>query len=171
AIKGIERTIIDEAFENGWVQPTPPKKRKQERVAIVGSGPAGLTAADELNKLGYKVTVYERAQEAGGLLMYGIPNMKLDKDVVRRRIRVMEQSGIEFQTGIEIGVDISKEDLTEAYDAIVLCTGSQNARDLPLEGRMGQGIHFAMDYLTEQAQYLNGEISETTISAEGKNVV
>src|SRR5699024_3099631 len=100
AIKGIERTIIDEAFEHGWVQPTPPKKRKQERVAIVGSGPAGLTAADELNKLGYKVTVYERAQEAGGLLMYGIPNMKLDKDVVRRRIRVMEQSGIEFQTGI-----------------------------------------------------------------------
>jgi glutamate synthase (NADPH/NADH) small chain len=171
AIKGIERTIIDEAYENGWVQPTIPEVRKDEKVAIVGSGPAGLTAADELNKLGYNVTVYERAQEAGGLLMYGIPNMKLDKDVVRRRIKVMEGSGIEFQTGIEIGVDISREALEESYDAIILCTGSQNARDLPLEGRMGQGIHFAMDYLTEQAEYLNGEIDETTITAEGKNVI
>ncbi len=171
AIKGIERTIIDEAFENGWVKPTVPEHRKDESVAIVGSGPAGLTAADELNKLGYNVTVYERAHEAGGLLMYGIPNMKLDKDVVRRRIKVMEESGIHFETDTEIGVDISKETLNEQYDAIILCTGSQNARDLPLEGRMGSGIHFAMDYLTEQGQYLNGEIEEPSISAEGKNVV
>ncbi|MGW8008640.1 glutamate synthase subunit beta [Staphylococcus xylosus] len=171
AIKGIERTIIDEAFENGWVKPTVPEDRKDESVAIVGSGPAGLTAADELNKLGYNVTVYERAHEAGGLLMYGIPNMKLDKDVVRRRIKVMEESGIHFETDTEIGVDISKETLNEQYDAIILCTGSQNARDLPLEGRMGSGIHFAMDYLTEQGQYLNGEIEEPSISAEGKNVV
>ena len=146
-------------------------RRKDESVAIVGSGPAGLTAAEELNKLGYHVTVYERAHEAGGLLMYGIPNMKLDKDVVRRRISIMEASGIRFETDTEIGVDVSREALEEKHDAIILCTGSQNARDLPLEGRMGFGIHFAMDYLTEQGQYLNGEIKEPTISAEGKNVV
>ena len=103
AIKGIERTVIDEAFENGWVEPTIPSERKAASVAIVGSGPAGLTAADELNKLGYWVTVYERAREAGGLLMYGIPNMKLDKAVVRRRIKLMEQSGITFITDTEIG--------------------------------------------------------------------
>ncbi|TGU99067.1 FAD-binding protein, partial [Mesorhizobium sp. M8A.F.Ca.ET.173.01.1.1] len=101
---GIERTIIDEAFENGWVKPTIPNERKAASVAIVGSGPAGLTAADELNKLGYRITVYERAHEAGGLLMYGIPNMKLDKDVVRRRIKLMEQSGITFITDTEIGI-------------------------------------------------------------------
>ena len=153
------------------VQPTIPTERKNETVAIVGSGPAGLTAADELNKLGYNVTVYERAHEAGGLLMYGIPNMKLDKDVIRRRIKIMQDSGIEFVTDTEIGVDISREELNERHDAIILCTGSQNARDLPLEGRMGQGIHFAMDYLTEQMQVLNGELSEPTITAEGKNVI
>lgn len=171
AIKGIERTIIDEAYDNDWVQPTIPDKRKNESVAIVGSGPAGLTAADELNKLGYHVTVYERAHEAGGLLMYGIPNMKLDKDVVRRRINIMEQSGIDFITDTEIGVDMSREELEQRHDAIILCTGSQNARDLPLEGRMGFGIHFAMDYLTEQTQLLNGEISEAEITAKDKNVI
>ena len=166
AIKGIERTIIDEAYENGWVQPTIPTERKNETVAIVGSG--RFDSADELNKLGYNVTVYERAHEAGGLLMYGIPNMKLDKDVIRRRIKIMQDSGIEFVTDTEIGVDISREELNERHDAIILCTGSQNARDLPLEGRMGQGIHFAMDYLTEQMQVLNGELSEPTITVKAK---
>ncbi len=111
AIKGIERTIIDEAYENGWVKPKYPEADKGKSVAIVGSGPAGLTAADELNHRGYKVTVYERAKEPGGLLMYGIPNMKLDKDVVRRRIKLMKEAGVQFKTGIEIGVDISREDL------------------------------------------------------------
>ena len=171
AIKGIERTIIDEAYENGWVKPKYPEADRGQSVAIVGSGPAGLTAADELNHRGYKVTVYERAKEPGGLLMYGIPNMKLDKDVVRRRIKLMEEAGIQFKTGIEIGVDISREDLESTYDAIILCTGSQNARDLPLEGRMGYGIHFAMDYLTEQTRFLTGEIDEVTISAKDKNVI
>ena len=171
AIKGIERTIIDEAYENGWVKPKYPEADKGKSVAIVGSGPAGLTAADELNHRGYKVTVYERAKEPGGLLMYGIPNMKLDKDVVRRRIKLMKEAGIQFKTGIEIGVDISREDLESTYDAIILCTGSQNARDLPLEGRMGYGIHFAMDYLTEQTRFLTGEIDEVTISAKDKNVI
>ena len=171
AIKGIERTIIDEAYENGWVKPKYPEADKGKSVAIVGSGPAGLTAADELNHRGYKVTVYERAQEPGGLLMYGIPNMKLDKDVVRRRIKLMKEAGVQFKTGIEIGVDISREDLEATYDAIILCTGSQNARDLPLEGRMGYGIHFAMDYLTEQTRFLTGEIDEVTITAKDKNVI
>ena len=171
AIKGIERTIIDEAYENGWVKPKYPEADKGKSVAIVGSGPAGLTAADELNHRGYKVTVYERAKEPGGLLMYGIPNMKLDKDVVRRRIKLMKEAGVQFKTGIEIGVDISREDLEAAYDAIILCTGSQHARDLPLEGRMGYGIHFAMDYLTEQTRFLTGEIDEVTITAKDKNVI
>lgn len=171
AIKGIERTIIDEAYENGWVKPKYPEADKGKSVAIVGSGPAGLTAADELNHRGYKVTVYERAKEPGGLLMYGIPNMKLDKDVVRRRIKLMKEAGVQFKTGIEIGADISREDLEATYDAIILCTGSQNARDLPLEGRMGYGIHFAMDYLTEQTRFLTGEIDEVTITAKDKNVI
>ena len=171
AIKGIERTIIDEAYENGWVKPKYPEADRGQSVAIVGSGPAGLTAADELNHRGYKVTVYERAKEPGGLLMYGIPNMKLDKDVVRRRIKLMKEAGVQFKTGIEIGVDISREDLEATYDAIILCTGSQNARDLPLEGRMGYGIHFAMDYLTEQTRFLTGEIDEVTITAKDKNVI
>lgn len=173
AIKGIERTIIDEAFENGWVEPRVPSQRIAQCVAIVGSGPAGLTAADELNAKGYEVTVYERAREAGGLLMYGIPNMKLDKEVVQRRIRLMEEAGIRFVTNTEIGKDISKEALESEYDAIIVCTGSQQARDLPLEGRMGYGIHFAMDYLTEQTQIANGELKpeDAEICAEGKNVI
>ena len=140
AIKGIERTIIDEAFENGWVAPKVPSRRRDEKVAIVGSGPAGLTAAEELNLLGYQVTIYERARESGGLLMYGIPNMKLDKDVVRRRIKLMEEAGITFINGVEVGVDIDKATLESEYDAIILCTGAQKGRDLPLEGRMGDGI-------------------------------
>ena len=168
AIKGIERTIIDEVYENGWVKPKYPEADKGKSV---GSGPAGLTAADELNHRGYKVTVYERAKEPGGLLMYGIPNRKLDKDVVRRRIKLMKEAGVQFKTVIEIGVDISREDLEATYDAIILCTGSQNARDLPLEGRMGYGIHFEMDYLTEQTRFLTGEIDEVTITAKDKNVI
>ncbi|CAC7137755.1 Glutamate synthase [NADPH] small chain [Staphylococcus aureus] len=140
-------------------------------MAIVGSGPAGLTAAEELNLLGYQVTIYERARESGGLLMYGIPNMKLDKDVVRRRIKLMEEAGITFINGVEVGVDIDKATLESEYDAIILCTGAQKGRDLPLEGRMGDGIHFAMDYLTEQTQLLNGEIDDITITAKDKNVI
>ncbi|RIL72946.1 glutamate synthase subunit beta [Staphylococcus devriesei] len=171
AIKGIERTIIDEAFDNEWVKPRKPTKHLEQSVAIVGSGPSGLAAADELNFKGYQVTVFEKAAEPGGLLMYGIPNMKLDKAVVRRRIQLMTEAGIVFKTGINIGVDISREELEQRYDAIILCTGAEKARDLPLEGRIGQGIHFAMDYLTEQTQLLNGEIDKPTITAKDKNVI
>ena len=171
AIKGIERTIIDEAFEQGWVEVKRPTQRNGQSVAIVGSGPAGLTAADELNQRGYHVTVFERAHEAGGLLMYGIPNMKLDKDVVRRRITLLEEAGIEFITNTEIGVDMTKAELEASYDAVILCTGAQQPRDLPLEGRMGHGIHFAMDYLTTQTQYLAGETDDLNITAKNKHVV
>ena len=118
AIKGIERTIIDEAYENEWVHPAYPEDHKDQRVAIVGSGPAGLTAAEELNFKGYKVTVYEKAHEPGGLLMYGIPNMKLDKDVIRRRVSLMKDAGVLFKTGVEIGVDVSRETLEENYDVL-----------------------------------------------------
>ncbi|UEX89991.1 glutamate synthase subunit beta [Staphylococcus ratti] len=171
AIKGIERTIIDEAFEHGWVQLRVPEVRLEEKVAVIGSGPAGLAAAEELNALGYKVDVYEKNMQPGGLLTYGIPNMKLDKDVVFRRVRLMETAGVTFHCNVEVGKDIDKAKLDATYDAIVICTGAEKPRDLPLEGRMGQGIYFAMDYLTEQTQLLMGETSKQTISAKGKNVV
>ncbi|EGQ1313752.1 glutamate synthase small subunit [Staphylococcus pseudintermedius] len=171
AIKGIERTIIDEAFEQGWVKPKTPSVRRNEKVAIIGSGPAGLAAAEELNALGYQVVVYEKNAQPGGLLTYGIPNMKLDKEVVFRRIRLLEEAGITFHCNVEIGKDVSKNELDETYDAVVVCTGAEKPRDLPLEGRMGRGIHFAMDYLTEQTQLLLNETDTQTISAQGKKVV
>ncbi|MCQ9291776.1 glutamate synthase subunit beta [Staphylococcus hyicus] len=171
AIKGIERTIIDEAFEQGWVKPRLPEERLNQKVAIVGSGPAGLAAAEELNALGYTVDVFEKQAQPGGLLTYGIPNMKLDKSVVFRRIDLMKEAGIHFYCNVEIGKDMTKEELDRTYDAIVVCTGAEKPRDLPLEGRMGLGIHFAMDYLTEQTQLLLGEATTQTISAKDKNVV
>lgn len=171
AIKGIERTIIDEAYDMGLVKPKFPEHRLEEKVAIIGSGPAGLTAAEELNLLGYNVTVYERNHRPGGLLMYGIPSMKLDKEVIERRVKLMEEAGIVFKTDVNVGKDITKEELDEQYDAIIVCTGSQKGRDLPLEGRMSFGIHFAMEYLTEQTQLQMGEIDEPTITAKGKNVI
>ncbi|ARJ51019.1 glutamate synthase subunit beta [Staphylococcus lutrae] len=171
AIKGIERTIIDEAFEQGWVKPKIATTQRDEKVAIIGSGPAGLAAAEELNALGYSVVVYEKNEKPGGLLTYGIPNMKLDKAVVFRRIRLLEEAGITFECNVEVGKDISKSELDAAYDAIIVCTGAEKPRDLPLEGRMGQGIHFAMDYLTEQTQLLLKETTTQTISAKGKKVV
>lgn len=171
AIKGIERTIIDEAFEQGWVKPRLPEERLNQKVAIIGSGPAGLAAAEELNALGYTVDVFEKQAQPGGLLTYGIPNMKLDKSVVFRRIDLMKEAGIHFYCNVEIGKDMTKEELDRTYDAIVVCTGAEKPRDLPLEGRMGLGIHFAMDYLTEQTQLLLGEATTQTISAKDKNVV
>lgn len=171
AIKGIERTIIDEAFEQGWVKPRLPEERLNQKVAIVGSGPAGLAAAEELNALGYTVDVFEKQAQPGGLLTYGIPNMKLDKSVVFRRIDLMKDAGIHFYCNVEIGKDMTKEELDRTYDAIVVCTGAEKPRDLPLEGRMGLGIHFAMDYLTKQTQLLLGEATTQTISAKDKNVV
>lgn len=171
-IKNIEVTISERGWEEGWIIPSPPAARTGKRVAVVGSGPAGLSAAAQLNKAGHTVTVFERADLPGGLLMYGIPNMKLDKrDVVLRRIRLMEAEGITFVCNMEIGgVDYPVEKLRQEFDAVILATGATLPRDLPIEGRALQGIHFAMDFLTANTRALLSG-SETAVSACGKNVV
>lgn len=153
-IKSIERTIIDKGFENGWVKPRIPEIRTGKKVAVVGSGPSGLASADQLNKAGHTVTVFERADRIGGLLTYGIPNMKLDKAVVERRVNLLRQEGIEFITNTEVGVDITSEELRSQFDAIILCTGARKARDIKFEGREAKGIHLAMDYLTTATKSL-----------------
>ncbi|MGA4720025.1 glutamate synthase subunit beta [Fictibacillus nanhaiensis] len=171
-IKNIEKAIIDKGFENGWIHPRIPDKRTGKKVAIVGSGPAGLAAADQLNQAGHSVTVYERADKAGGLLTYGIPNMKLDKDIVERRINLLRQEGIDFILNTEVGKDITSEELKNQFDSIILCTGAQKQRDLTLPGREAEGVHFAMNYLTQATKrLLNIEVSEPLIDAEGKNVI
>ncbi|MGE5618905.1 MAG: glutamate synthase subunit beta [Sphingomonadaceae bacterium] len=146
-IKSIERAIIDRAFEEGWIAPQPPATRTGKRVAVVGSGPAGLACADQLNKAGHWVTVFERADRIGGLLMYGIPNMKLDKRVVQRRVDLMAAEGIEFVTNTEVGKDYPADRLLSEFDAVVLCGGATKPRDLPVEGRELKGIHFAVEFL------------------------
>jgi len=170
-IKNIEVSIIDKGWDEGWVQPEPPESRTGKKVAVIGSGPAGLTAAAQLNKAGHTVTVFERADRPGGLLMYGIPNMKLDKnEVVLRRIRLLEAEGVVFRCGVNVGTDISTEQLQKDFDAVVICTGATRPRDLPIPGRELQGIHFAMDFLTANTKaVLNG--SGDYISADGKDVV
>ena len=148
-IKNIECAIIDQGWDEGWIKPEPPAKRTGKKVAVIGSGPAGLCAAAQLNQAGHSVTVFERADRPGGLLMYGIPNMKLDKEtVVLRRIKLMEAEGIKFVCNTEVGKDLAAEKLLKDFDAIVLCTGATKPRDLPIEGRELKGIHFAMDFLT-----------------------
>jgi len=170
-IKNIECSIIDHAWEKGWVKPQPPKKRTGKKVAVVGSGPAGLSAAAQLNKAGHYVTVFERADRPGGLLMYGIPNMKLDKQkVVMRRIKQMEREGIAFRCNTEVGRDITSSQLMEDFDAVVLCTGATKPRDLPIEGRQGTGIHFAMEFLHANTRSLLDKAAPP-ISAAGKDVV
>ena len=144
-IKNIENTIVDKGWDEGWIVPKPPAKRTGKKVAIVGSGPAGLCAADQLNQAGHTVTVFERADRPGGLLMYGIPNMKLEKEqVVMRRLNVLEAEGIQFVCNTTIGQDIKSEKLLKDYDTVVICTGATKPRDLPIEGRNLKGIHFAM---------------------------
>src|SRR3989449_2767910 len=144
-IKSIECAILDKAFEEGWMRPEPPLVRTGKKVAVVGSGPAGLSAAAQLNKAGHTVTVFERADRIGGLLMYGIPNMKLDKEkVVERRVKLMEAEGITFITRCEVGTDFPADKLLRDFDAVVLCGGATKPRDLPVEGRKLNGVHFAM---------------------------
>ena len=169
-IKQNECAIIDKAWEQGWISPKPPKYRSGKKVAVVGSGPAGLACADQLNKAGHLVTVYERADRPGGLLMYGIPNMKLDKAIVERRINLMKDEGVEFVTGVEIGKDLPAEKLKKENDAVVLCTGSTRPRDLTAEGRQLKGIHFAMSFLKASTQSLLDN-SGREIDAEGKDVI
>jgi glutamate synthase (NADPH) small chain len=179
SIKSIECAIIDKGFEEGWITPNPPSQRTGKKVAVVGSGPSGLACAAQLNSAGHSVTVYERADRIGGLLMYGIPNMKLDKEVVQRRVNLMMAEGVQFVTHCQIGKDITATQLRDEYDAIVLCCGATKPRDLPLEGRELQGVHFAMEFLHNNTRNLldnynghihNGPIGEY-ISAAGKDVI
>ncbi len=171
-IKNIEAAIIDRGFEEGWVEAEAPQTRTGKKVAVVGSGPAGLACADQLNKVGHLVTVFERADRIGGLLMYGIPNPKLDKKIVQRRIDLMAQAGVEFKTGMEVGVDYPADRLMQEFDAVVLCCGATKPRDLPVEGRQLKGVHFAMEFLSANTKsLLDGKPSANFISAKDKHVI
>lgn len=173
-IKNIEYAIIEKAYEMGWVKPNVPEKRTGKKVAVIGSGPSGLACADQLNKVGHEVTVFERSDRVGGLLMYGIPNMKLPKEqVVARRIALMQEAGIRFVTNTEVGKDYSAARLREEFDAVVLCLGAGRPRDLPVPGRELDGIHFAMDFLRPNTRSLldSGHADGRFLSAAGKDVI
>jgi glutamate synthase (NADPH/NADH) small chain len=172
-IKNIENTIIDRGFEEGWVLPEPAKHKTGKTVAVVGSGPAGLACAQQLARAGHAVTVLERADRPGGLLMYGIPNMKLEKEaVVMRRIRQLEAEGVKFLFNAHVGENVEAPLLAKDFDAVVLCTGATQPRDLPVEGRTLKGVHFAMDYLTASTQgVLGGKPDKSAIHAKGRHVI
>jgi glutamate synthase (NADPH/NADH) small chain len=175
-IKTIECAIVDRGFEEGWIQPQIPAQRTGKRVAVVGSGPAGMASAQQLGRAGHDVTLYEKSDRVGGLLRYGIPDFKMDKILIDRRMSQMAAEGVEFRTGIEVGKDVTVAELLEDFDALVLAGGTEWARDLEVEERALDGIHFAMDFLTQQNKRVAGD-NETraapngTISAEGKHVV
>jgi glutamate synthase (NADPH/NADH) small chain len=172
-IKSIEATIIDRAWDEGWVVPQSPEHRTWKKVAIVGSGPAGLAAADQLNRAGHSVTVFEKADRIGGLLRYGIPEFKMEKRFLDRRLTLMEAEGVVFRPGVNVGVDLTADRLARDYDAVLLAGGAEKPRDLPVPGRELQGIHFAMEYLTLQNRRNEGDViaDGDFISAEGKHVI
>ncbi|MBW4519085.1 MAG: glutamate synthase small subunit [Scytolyngbya sp. HA4215-MV1] len=172
-IKNLEYSIIEKGWEEGWITPHPPTQRTGKKIAIVGSGPAGISAAAQLNTVGHSVTVFERADRPGGLLMYGIPNMKLDKEaVVLRRLNILEAEGVKFICNTEVGKDLPAENLLKEFDAVLLCTGATRPRDLPIAGRELKGIHFAMDFLTANTQaILDKQPNGNFINAAGKDVV
>ena len=171
-IKQIELSVITHAFHEGWIKPQPPKVRTGKKIAVIGSGPAGLACAAQLNKVGHTVTVFERADRIGGLLTYGIPDFKMEKWLVKRRLDLMAAEGITFKTNANVGVNVSVDELRANFDAFVLAGGATQARDLPVPGRELDGIHFAMDYLPQQNRRVAGDtITEKEITARGKHVV
>lgn len=171
--RNIECAVIEKAYESGWMKPRPPALRTGKKVAVIGSGPSGLACADQLNKAGHLVTVFERADRIGGLLMYGIPNMKLEKWVVQRRVDLMAAEGVSFVTGTEVGRNYPADRLLQEFDAAVLCAGSTKPRDLPVEGRGLKGIHFAVEFLGANTKSLldSGLADEKFISAAGIDVI
>ena len=172
-ICSIEKKISDKGFEMGFIKPNPPEKRTGKKVAVIGSGPAGLACADQLNQAGHLVTVFEKDDRIGGLLMYGIPHFKLEKEIVKRRVKLMEEEGIFFKVNVNVGVDRSIKDLQKEFDSVVLCGGAQKPRDLSVKGRELDGIHFAMDFLPQQNKRNEGDTisEEISITAKDKNVL
>jgi glutamate synthase (NADPH/NADH) small chain len=173
SIKLIERSIVERAWEEGWIHPEPPTFDSGKRVAVVGSGPAGLAAAQQLRRAGHGVTVYEKNDRIGGLLRYGIPNFKLEKHVVDRRLEQMRAEGVEFVTNAHVGVNVPVETLVNEYDAVLLTGGAERPRDLPIPGRELKGIHFAMEFLPQQNRRCEGDLLDASLAilAEGKRVV
>jgi glutamate synthase (NADPH/NADH) small chain len=170
-IKSIEHAIIDKAWENNWVVPQPPAKKTGKKIAIVGSGPAGLAAAQQLARVGHDVVVLEKETRIGGLLRYGIPDFKMEKSHIDRRMAQMEAEGVEFRVNQNVGVNVKAEDLLVEYDAVILAGGAEYPRDLPVPGRELDGVHFAMDFLTPQNKVLAGDTIDNQIMASGKHVV
>ena len=172
-VKANEYSIVENAYLEGYACAKPPKVRTGKKIAIIGSGPSGLAAADQLNLRGHSVTVFERSDRVGGLLMYGIPNMKLEKSVIDRKIDIMKQEGVEFKTGVDVGKDIKASDLLKDYDRIILACGASNPRDIKAKGRDAKGIYFAVDFLKSTTKaLLDNDLKEGTyISAKGKNVM
>lgn len=172
-VKENERAVVEYGYATGALHAVPPPSRTGKKVAVVGAGPSGLSVADLLNKRGHEVTIYERSDRVGGLLMYGIPNMKLEKWVIDRRVNILKEEGITFRTGVDVGRDISGSELTESYDAVVLCCGAKEPRDIGVPGRDAGGIHFAVDYLTSVTRSLldSGFADGKAILAQGKQVL